>query len=137
MSDNRKPPSPDDKTLDPNCEIIPLYREELCTGKEVVSRGEVRVKRTTVTRQVPLTESLMSVSANVEVIPVGRYVDEIPQRTSEDGVLIIPVYEERIETIKRIYLKEEVRITTQKSEQAFNGQAEVREQVITVSRNKK
>lgn len=138
MSDNRQPAStePDDKAPDADGDNIPLYREVLHAGKEMVE-GEVRVRRSTVTRQVPVTGTLTSLSAAVEVIPVGRYVDEIPLQVSEDGVMIIPVYEERVEMVKRIYLKEEVRITTTKSEQAFSGQAEVREQLINITRNKK
>lgn len=139
MSDSRQPTSaePDDKAPEADCDNIPLYRETLHAGKETVTEGVVRVRRSTVTRQVPLTETLASVSADVEVIAVGRYVDEIPLQVSEDGVMIIPVYEERVEIVRRIYLKEEVRITTTKSEQAFSGQAEVREQLININRNKK
>lgn len=139
MSDNKLhlAHDPDDKMPDPDCDSILVYREELRIGKERVPEGEVRVTRSTVTRLVPFTETLISVSADVEVIPVGRYVDEIPQQFCEDGVLIIPVYEERVETVKRIYLKEEVRITTTSSEQVSKGQAEIREQVINVTRNKK
>ncbi|MDL4916009.1 MAG: YsnF/AvaK domain-containing protein [Enterobacterales bacterium endosymbiont of Blomia tropicalis] len=139
MSDNRQPasPEPENKAPDADCDNIPLYREVLHAGKETVPEGEVCVRRTTVTRQVPVTETLTTVSASVEVIPVGRYVDEVPRQVSEDGVMIIPVYEERVEMVKRIYLKEEVRITTTKSEQAFSGQAEAREQLINITRNKK
>lgn len=139
MSDSKQPasPEPDDKAPEADCDNIPLYRETCHVGKETVTEGEVRVHRSTVTRQVPVTGTLTSVSAGVEVIPVGRYVDEIPLQVSEDGVMIIPVYEERVEMVKRIYLKEEVRITTTKSEQAFSRQAEVRERLINITRNKK
>ena len=130
-------PEPDDKAPGADCDSIQLYRETLHVGKERVLEGEVRVRRSTVLRQVPVTETLTIVSAGVEVIPVGRHVDEVPRQVSEDGVMIIPVYEERVEMVKRIYLKEEVRITTTKSEQAFSGQAEAREQLINITRNKK
>lgn len=137
MPDNRKSPATDDNAQNTDNVSIPLFREELSLTKEVVPEGEVCVRRSTIKRTVPLSDTLASLSASVEIVPVGRYVDEVPQQVSKDGVTVIPVYEERLEIVKRIYLKEEVRITVTQSEQPYNEQAEVREQVIHVSRNEK
>lgn len=132
MPDNRMPPAKEDNTDNVS---IPLFREEICVRKERITEGEVRVRRSTIKRMIPLSETLASVNASVVVIPVDRYVDDIPRQVSRDGVTVIPVYEERLEIVKRIYLKEEVRITVTQSEQPCNEQAEIREQIIHVSRN--
>lgn len=137
MSDNRKLPATDDNAQNTDTVSIPLFREELSLTKEVAPAGEVRVRRSTIKHTVPLSDTLANVSASVEIVPVGRYVDDVPLQVSKDGVTVIPVYEERLEIVKRIYLKEVVRITVTQSEQPYNEQAEVREQIIHVSRNEK
>jgi len=48
---------------------------------------------------------------SVERVPVGRPVEAAPPVREEDGVLIVPVLEERLVVTTQLILKEEVRIT--------------------------
>lgn len=115
---------------------IPVYREEVQIDKERVQTGKVHIKRQTITRQVPVSVLLENQKASVEVLPIGKYVSDIPQSVTDEDIMIIPVYEEHVEIIKRIYLKEEIRITTKKHESVFSQQTEVREQKIKIFRGK-
>jgi stress response protein YsnF len=47
----------------------------------------------------------------VQRIPVGRPVEVAPEVREEDGVLIVPVLEERLVVMTELFLKEEIRIT--------------------------
>ena len=49
----------------------------------------------------------------VERVPVDRPVEAMPVVREEDGVLIVPVVEERLVVTKQLVLKEELQIRTQ------------------------
>jgi len=89
---------------------IELREEQLVAHKEMVDLGEI-VVRTTVD-QVPgrIEVDAMREEAEVEHIPVGRVVSERVEPWEEDGALVIPLYEEQIVVVKRLYLREELRI---------------------------
>ena len=92
-------------------ETIPLAEERVEVSKREVERGRV-VVRTRVEEREELAEvALRQEEVTVERVPVGRPVEAPPPVREEDGVLIVPVLEERPVVTTQLILKEEIRIT--------------------------
>lgn len=87
---------------------LELIEERLAVGKEEVETGRVRVSLRTEEREERVNATLRDTAAEIERVPIGRFVDEAPEVRTEDGVLIVPVLEEVVVT--RIKLVEEIRI---------------------------
>lgn len=90
--------------------VIPIMQEELRIGKRARKKGITRiikkVSERTESIDVPLGEEVVT----VERVAINSFVEE-PQRTREvDGVLIVPLHEERVVVEKKLYLKEELHI---------------------------
>jgi uncharacterized protein (TIGR02271 family) len=89
---------------------IELREEQLVAQRELVDLGEI-VIRTTVD-EVPgrLEVDAIREEAEVEHVPVGQVVTERKEPWEENGTLVIPLYEEQLVVVKRLYLREELRI---------------------------
>ena len=92
---------------------IPIVEETVeVTAREVVT-GRVRVQTITDTFEEVVRQELRGTIAKVTRTPIGRTLEPgetPPEPRSEDGVMIIPVFEEIIVVEKRLVLKEELRI---------------------------
>jgi uncharacterized protein (TIGR02271 family) len=89
---------------------LELREEQLVAHKELRELGEVSVR--TELEEVP---GRLEVDAYREEIvfehePVGQVVSEREQPWEEDGVLVMPVYEEQLVVTKRLVLKERLRV---------------------------
>ncbi len=92
-------------------ETIPLAEERIEIGKREVERGRV-VVRTRIEEREELAEAaLQQEDVIVERVPCGVPVEAPPPVREEDGVLIVPVLEERLVVTTELVLKEEIRIT--------------------------
>ena len=90
---------------------IALAEEELAVAKREVEHGRA-VVRTRVEEREEIAEiALRQEDVSVERVPVGLPVDVAPAVREEDGVLIVPILEERLVIETRLILKEEIRIT--------------------------
>ena len=89
---------------------IPLYAEEVSIGKRQVVTGRVKVSTVTHSREELVEQLLRKERVEVERVPVGQIVQEVPQVREEGDLTIIPVVEETIFIERRLVLKEEVRI---------------------------
>jgi uncharacterized protein (TIGR02271 family) len=89
---------------------LELREEQLVARKDLREVGEVRV-RTTV-EEVPARLEVEACREEVEVehVPVGEFVTERMTPWEEDGVLVVPVYEEQLVVVKRLMLREHLRI---------------------------
>src|SRR5215217_4037272 len=92
-------------------QTIELAEEELRVAKREVERGRVVVRTRVEERDEIAEAALRHEDMTVERIPVGRPVEVAPQMREEDGVLIVPVLEERLVVTTELILKEEIRIT--------------------------
>src|SRR5215207_4163985 len=92
-------------------QTIELAEEELRVGKREVERGRVVVRTRVEDRDEIAEAALRQEDVTVERVPVGRPVEAAPQMREEDGVLIVPVLEERLVVTTELILKEEIRIT--------------------------
>ena len=94
---------------------LTLLAEELSVGKESVETGRLRVSKQTHTREVAIEESLLRESAEIETIPIGRQIFEMPSVRHEGETIVVPIVEEILHTERRLILKEEVRLTQRKT----------------------
>ena len=113
---------------------LTLLAEELTVGKEAVETGRVRVSKQTHTREVAVDEALLRESAEIETIPIGRQIFEMPSTRHEGETIVVPIVEEVLHTERRLILKEEVRITRRKTTEQFHDRVTLRYQEAVVTR---
>ena len=113
---------------------LTLIAEELTVGKEAVETGCVRVSKQTHTREVAVDESLLRESAEIETIPIGRRIFEMPSVRHEGETIVVPIVEEILHTERRLILKEEVRITRRKTTEQIHDRVTLRHQEAVVTR---
>jgi len=91
-------------------ETLELREEQLIAHKDLRDLGQIEV-RTTV-EDVPgrLEVDAYREEVVVEHEAVGQTVSEREQPREEDGVLIIPIYEEQLVVTKRLVLRERIRV---------------------------
>ena len=93
-------------------DVIPLVDERLEVGKREVERGRLIVRTHVDLREDMATIDLRQDVVEVERVSVDRVVEVSPGVREEDGVLIVPILEERLVVTKQLVLKEELRIRT-------------------------
>jgi uncharacterized protein (TIGR02271 family) len=113
---------------------LTLLAEELSVGKEAAETGRVRVSKQTHTREVAVDEDLLRESAEIETVPIGRQIFEMPYVRHEGETIIVPIVEEILHTERRLILKEEVRITRRKTTEQFHDRVTLRYQEAVVTR---
>ena len=111
-----------------------LLAEELEVRKEAVETGRLHVSKQTRTREAFVDESLVSEQAEVETIPIGRQIFEMPTVRQEGDTIIIPIVEEVLHTERRLILKEEVKITKRRKTEQFHDLVTLRYQEAEIKR---
>jgi stress response protein YsnF len=94
----------------------------------------VRVSKQTHTREVAVDEDLLRQSAEIETVPTGRQIFEMPSVRHEGETIIVPIVEEILHTERRLILKEEIRITQRKTIEQFHDRVTLRYQEALVTR---
>ena len=92
-------------------ERLQVVEERLEVGRREVERGRVVVRTRVEEREGVAEADLHRDEVRVERVPVGRVVEAAPPVREEDGVLIVPVLEERLVVTTELVLREELRIT--------------------------
>jgi uncharacterized protein (TIGR02271 family) len=89
---------------------LELREEQLVARKDLREVGEITVR--TVVEEVPgrLEVEAQREEVEIEHVPVGQIVAERVGPYEEDGVLVVPVYEEQLVVVKRLVLKEHLRV---------------------------
>jgi uncharacterized protein (TIGR02271 family) len=113
---------------------LTLLAEELSVAKETVEIGRLRIGKQTRTREAFVEESLRSEHAEIETIPVGRQIFEVPSVRREGDTIIIPIVEEVLHTERRLILKEEIKITRRQKTEQFHDSITLRYQEAVVTR---
>jgi uncharacterized protein (TIGR02271 family) len=90
--------------------LIELREEQLVANKEVRQLGEIIVR--TELEEVPARLEVEALREEIEVEheAVGQAVRERESHREQDGVLILPVYEEQLVVSKRLVLRERLHI---------------------------
>ena len=73
-------------------------------------------------------------NAEIETIPIGRQIFEIPPIRHEGDTTIVPIVEEVLHTERRLILKEEIRITRRKTTEQFHDRVTLRYQEAVITR---
>ncbi len=87
-----------------------LREEELIARKKVVPAGTVRIRREVEAVPAHLEVEALRDEVQLEREPIGQEVSERAEPWEEDGVTVIPIYEEQLVVVKRLVLKEHVRV---------------------------
>jgi uncharacterized protein (TIGR02271 family) len=91
-------------------ETLELREEQLVAHKDLREVGEIEIR--TQIDEIPgrLEVDAYREEVTIEHEPVGQAVTERREPWDEDGVLIVPVYEEQLVVSKRLVLRERMRI---------------------------
>jgi uncharacterized protein (TIGR02271 family) len=114
--------------------VIPVVREEAAFTRRRVDRGVVSVRKVVHERVEHIDEPLLHDEVDIEHVAINRVVDAPQAPREEDGVLIIPVYEEVVTVERRWVLKEEVRLRRREVETRHREDVTLREEEVLVER---
>jgi len=115
--------------------VVPVVAEELAVSTRTVERGVVRVRKLVHARDERVEQPLVREEVQVEHIPIGRVIDQVPGPRNEGDTLIIPVLEEVLVVEKRLVLKEEVRITRRRITEPSTQDVTLRTEEVVVERD--
>lgn len=110
-----------------------LHREQLEIVKEKVITGHTHIQIRTVTESCPIDVSLTQKTVHVETIPINEFVEDIPKIHKQGNVTTIPVFEEKMVMVKKIFLKEMIKITENIQQQDYQDQVELKKQESHIS----
>ena len=94
-------------------ETLELREEHLVAHTELEETGRVRFRKEVEDLPRRLEVDAYVEEVTVEHVPIGRIVKEQEPAREEHGVYIVPIYEEQLVVVKRLVLKEEIRIHRQ------------------------
>jgi uncharacterized protein (TIGR02271 family) len=115
--------------------VIPVVAEELTVEKRQVTRGTVRIHTRVEMREEVVDEPLRREEVTVERVPVNELVEgEAPLPHYEHEVFVIPILEEVLVVQKRLFLKEEVRVTRRSTTMSKPQQVTLRREVVEIER---
>jgi uncharacterized protein (TIGR02271 family) len=96
--------------LGEQAQTVELREEELVAHKELQEVGQISIR--TELEEIPgrLEVDACREEVEVEHVPVDRPVTERVAPWEEDGVLVVPVYEEQLVVVKRLVMREQLRV---------------------------
>lgn len=111
---------------------LDLKEEELRAHKAWQDAGSVLIRKEV--DQVPrrLEVEAFSEQVTVEHVPVDKVVREQVAPWEEDGDLVVPVYEEQLVLVKRLVMKEQLRIRREASRETRLFEETVRRERVVV-----
>lgn len=89
---------------------IPIVEEQAHVTKRVTDIERVTVHVATDEEQVLVREDLRHEQVVVTRVPIGHEVAEAPLPRTEGDLTVIPVLEERLVVVKRLFLVEELHL---------------------------
>lgn len=93
-------------------EVLSVIQEEVSVSKQQVERGKIRVNKRVESREEIVNAPIVHEQVVVERVPFNRVIEEeIPTERDENGVHIIPIFEEVAVAERQLILREEVRIS--------------------------
>jgi uncharacterized protein (TIGR02271 family) len=112
-----------------------LHREELVAKKEPRVVGYVEIGTTTEELAGRLEVEAARQEVQIDHVPVGREVSEREGAHEQNGVLIVPVYEERLVVSKRLFLKEELHVRRLERRERHLFVDKLRREVVDIRRS--
>lgn len=114
--------------------VLPLHKEAVAIDKQRVITGKVRVSTVTREREELVEEFLAREDVEVERKPVGKSVDRAPAVRRTGDTIIIPIVEEVLAVVRRLVVKEEVRIRLVSKKKKHKQRVTVRSQEAVIER---
>jgi uncharacterized protein (TIGR02271 family) len=114
--------------------VVPIIEEQVDIHKRKVTTGRVRLTRSVVEREEVIDEPAFRETVEVERVPVNKTLDGPVGVRFEGDTMIIPVVEEQVVVEKRWVLKEEVRVTKQRTRTDEPQHVTLHEQNVSVER---
>lgn len=114
--------------------VIPVVEERPVIGKRRRETGRVRIAKKVSTRQETLETSGWLETIRVERIAKGLPLDGPVPARQEGDTLVIPVMEEKLVVEKRLFLKEELRITKVRAGRGGALKIDLRREEVSVER---
>jgi uncharacterized protein (TIGR02271 family) len=96
--------------LDNGTRRLELHEEQLVARKELVEAGEVVLHTEIDEAPARLEIDAFREEVEIEHEPVGKIVSERAAPWEENGDFVVPVYEEQLVVVKRLVLREQLRI---------------------------
>jgi uncharacterized protein (TIGR02271 family) len=90
--------------------LLELREEQLATRKELREVGEIVIRTEVESVPAQLEVEALREEIEVEHEPVGLAVNKRDAPWEENGVLVVPVYEEQLVVSKRLILRERLRV---------------------------
>jgi len=112
--------------------VIELKEEQLVARKRLVEAGEVVIHTEIDESPARLEVDAFHEEIEVEHVPLGKVVTERVPPWEENGDLIVPVYEEQLVVVKRLVLKEQVRVRRVRSWERQLFEDQVRKERLVV-----
>ena len=126
-----------DNLLPESKHVIALVAEQLKVDIRSVETGRVRIATRVVETDHVVSPPLMREEVEIERVSMNQEVDHALPIREEDGVTIVPVYEEVLIVTKQLVLKEELRIRRRESVQIAKPQHfTLRHEEITISHDR-
>lgn len=116
--------------------VVPLVEEQAEVGTRRVETGRVRVTKTVTERTEVADLPLTREEVDVERVAVNRVIDGPVEPRREGDTLIVPVVEEVLVVEKRLLLREELRITTRRTETRDPQTVTLRREEAVVERDR-
>jgi uncharacterized protein (TIGR02271 family) len=114
--------------------VLPVLAEALEVQTRRVETGRVRIHTTVQAREVLVDEPLLREEVVIERVPVNRVVEgPIPVRYEGD-TMILSLLEEVLVVETRLLLKEEVHITTRRTDRHAPARVTLRHEDVTLER---
>ena len=114
--------------------VIPVIQEEAFVTKRAVDTEKVRVQTSVETEQVLVHDTVSRGAIEITRVAVEREVAEAPEAREVDGVMIIPVFEERLVVEKRLFLVEEIHIRRTATAEPVSLPASIRRTRVDIQR---
>jgi uncharacterized protein (TIGR02271 family) len=113
---------------------LPVLAEELRIQTQRVETGRVRITKVVREQEEIVDEPLLREEVRIERVPVGRLVDSPPPQRQEGDTTIIPILEEILVIEKRLFFREEVRVTKERRDTHRPQQVRLRREEAIVER---
>lgn len=115
--------------------VIPVTREEIAVQTRVVETGGgVRVRKHVIERSQPVVLPVFREAVDVERVPVNQIVEQAPGVHNDGDTIVVPLCEEVLVVEKRLFLKEELRITRRRTRTEHVENVVLRSEDVTVER---
>jgi uncharacterized protein (TIGR02271 family) len=114
--------------------VMPIAREEARVARNQIETGVVSVRKSVRERVELIDEPLLHDEVDIEHVAINRPVAAPEPPREEDGMLIIPVYEEVLTVQRQWVLKEEVRLRRREVSTRHRQEVTLREEQAHVER---